>query len=99
MQVRGKDALLPDADAIDAVRRSGGYRVHARGMARLAGQLQPHRQVLAGLVQPQAGAVDSFGPERLDDGRHHPYHRHDEVTPLLSLRRTPAPTPRTAPAR
>src|SRR3546814_14880482 len=84
MQVRGKDALLPDADAVDAVRRRGGYRVHARGMARIAGQLQPHRQVLAGLVQPQAGAVDGFEPERLDDGRLGHDSGNAEVTPLLA---------------
>src|SRR3546814_16987588 len=53
-------------------------------MARIAGQLQPHRQVLAGLVQPQAGAVDRFEPERLDDGRLHHDSGNAEVTPLLA---------------
>src|SRR3546814_5910963 len=37
-----------------------------------------------GLVQPQAGAVDRFEPERLDDGRLHHDSGNAEVTPLLA---------------
>src|SRR3546814_20876274 len=72
-------------------------------MARIAGQLQPHRQVLAGLVQPQAGAVDRFEPERLDAGRLHHDPGNAEVTPLLARAFALAPRigllPRSRPQR